>query len=241
MEKQPQKALSILQTQISKAPNNGEMYVQMSEIQMQTGDPNGALQSAQKGAQLNPGNEQAVVALTRAQLAHGDAPAAISSWQNWLATHPGDAQAHAILGTLQQGQGDTDKATASYKKALSIQPEQPIAANNLAYLMIESGQNSDVALSYAQTARRVLPNSPGTADTLAWVYYAKGTYSSARDLLEEAAKQAPDDASIQYHLGMTYRKLADTSNAEIHLKKAVALSPDSQSGKDAQKALSQQS
>ncbi len=240
-EKQPQKALTVLQTQIAKAPQNAEMYVQLSEIQMLTGDSNGALASAQKATQLNPLNEQAVVALTRAELAKGDSPKAIDSWQNWLKTHPGDAQGFANLGTLQQGQGEKEKAIDSYKKALSIQPEQPVAANNLAYLMIDGGQNADVALSYAQTARRILPNSPSTADTLAWVYYAKGTYSSARDLLEEAAKQAPDDASIQYHLGMTYRKLADSPNAELHLKKAVSLAPDSQTGKDAQRALTQQS
>ena len=241
MEKQPQKGLSLLQAQIAKSPQNGEMYVQLSEVQMQLGDVNGALDSAQKAVQLSPRNEQAVVAVTRAQLAHGEPVKAIDSWQNWLKTHSQDAQAYAILGTLQQQQGDKDKAIESYKKALSLQPEQPVAANNLAYLMIDGGQNADVALSYAQTARRILPNSPSTADTLAWVYYAKGTYTSARDLLEEAAKQAPEDASIQYHLGMTYRKLADSSNAELHLKKAVALSPDSQSGKDAQKALTQQS
>ena len=127
----------------------------------------------------------------------------------------------------------------SYKKALQIQPEQPIAANNLAYLMVEGGQNADLALSYAQTARRALPNSPSTADTLAWVYYSKGTYASARDLLEEAEKGAPDDPAIQYHLGMTYNKLSDSAKAMTHLKKAATLAPDSESGKDAQKALQQ--
>jgi cellulose synthase operon protein C len=126
----------------------------------------------------------------------------------------------------------------SYKKALQIQPEQPIASNNLAYLMIEAGQNSDVALSLAQVARRALPNSSSTADTLAWVYYQKGNYTSARSLLEDALKTAPDDASIHYHLGMTYSKLANPADAAIHLKKAAALAPNSQTAKDAEKALS---
>ena len=107
--------------------------------------------------------------------------------------------------------------------------------------MVESGQNTDVALSYAQAARRALPNAPNTADTLGWVYYAKGTYTSARDLLEQAAKAAPEDASIQYHLGMTYKKLSDDSNATTHLKKAIELAPNSDVARNAQKALGQAS
>ncbi len=217
------------------------MYVELSEIQMQTGDREGALASAQKAVQLIPGNGGAVMAYSRAAIAHGDGQKAIDAWQNYLKLRPSDAQGFAVLGSLQQSRGDNDSAIASYKKALTIQPEQPIAANNLAYLMVEGGQNTDVALNYAQMARRELPNAPSTADTLAWVYYAKGTYSSARDLLEEAAKSAPEDASIQYHLGMTYQKLSDQTNAAVHLKKAISLSPDSAVAKDAQKALGQTS
>jgi tetratricopeptide (TPR) repeat protein len=103
--------------------------------------------------------------------------------------------------------------------------------------MMETGQNIDVALSLAQVARRGLPNSPDTADTLAWAYYQKGNYSSARDLLEDASKTSPDNAAIHYHLGMTYTKLSDNSDAVIHLKKAAALAPNSQTAKDADKEL----
>lgn len=238
-DKQLPKAISRVQAQIAKAPQNSQMYVQLSELQLRAGDANGSLDAAQKAMQLNPADGTAVMAYSRAQLAHGDVNKVIDGWQQWLKTHPNDAAAYAILGTLQQGTGAKDKAIEAYKKSLQIEPEQPIASNNLAYLMVEGGQNTDVALNYAQTARRSLPNSPSTADTLAWVYYSKGTYASARDLLEEAVKAAPDDAAIQYHLGMTYSKLSDTANAVIHLKKAAALAPDSEAGKDAQKALQQ--
>ncbi len=236
-QKQLPKAVSRIQEQITKAPQNGKMYVQLSEVQLRAGDTNASLDAAQKAMLLSSADGTAVMAYSRAQLAHGDANKAIDGWVQWLKTHPNDASAYAILGTLQQGIGANDKAMDAYKKSLQIEPEQPVAANNLAYLMVEGGQNTDVALTYAQTARRSLPNSPSTADTLAWVYYSKGTYASARDLLEEAIKSAPDDPAIQYHLGMTYNKLSDQTNAMLHLKKAASLAPESEAGKDAQKAL----
>jgi hypothetical protein len=36
---------------------------------------------------------------------------------------------------------------------------------------------------------------------------------------------------------MTYSKLANTADATLHLKKAVALAPNTQTAKDAEKAL----
>jgi cellulose synthase operon protein C len=103
--------------------------------------------------------------------------------------------------------------------------------------MLQNGENADVALTLAQTARRGMPNSPTTADTLAWAYYHKGAYAFARDLLEDALKVNPNSAPMQYHLGMVYSKLADKNSAITHLKKAVSLAPDSPAAKDAKAAL----
>jgi Flp pilus assembly protein TadD len=171
------------------------------------------------------------------QVQRGQTANAIGAWEQWSNAHPNDAGVIAILGTLEESRGDVGKAEAYYKKSLQIQPQQPLAANNLAYRMLLNGENVDVALSLAQTARRAMPSSPNTADTLAWAYYHKGTYSFARDLLEDALKTDPNSAMMQYHLGMVYSKLRDKNNAVIHLKKAVSLAPDSPTAKDARAAL----
>lgn len=162
---------------------------------------------------------------------------AIGTWEKWSSQHPDDACALAILGTLEESRGDVDKAEAYYRKSLQIRPQQPVAANNLAYRLLESGKTPDVALSLALSARQAMPDSPNTADTLAWAYYTKGTYPLARNLLEDATGSSPDSAAMQYHLGMVYGKLGDRENASVHLKKAVALSRDSKIAQDAQAAL----
>jgi tetratricopeptide (TPR) repeat protein len=237
IQKQPAKALSRVQEQIAKAPRNSEMLVILADLQTHNNDNAGALASAQKAMDINPADSSAVMAYSHAQIALGKTDEAIAKWQQWIGTHPTDDQALSILGSLEQAQGNFDKATEYYKKALAIRPEQPIAANNLAYLMVQNGQNLDVALSLAQVARRGMPNSPSTADTLAWIYYQKGNYSSARDLLEDAVKVSPDSASINYHLGMTYAKLSNKTDAVVHLKKAASLAPNTQTAKDADKEL----
>ena len=236
-QKQPEKAMARLNAQINKSPRNSSFYDLLAQLQIQNKSFDQAAATAQKAIQLNSGDGEAVMLFAQIQVQRGQTANAISAWEQWTNAHPNDAGADAILGTLEESRGDLGKAEGYYKKSLQIQPQQPIAANNLAYRMLLNGENVDVALTLAQTARRGMPNSASTADTLAWAYYYKGTYSFARDLLEDAVKTEPNNASMQYHLGMVYSKLRDKNSAEVHLKKAVSLAPDSPTAKDARTAL----
>jgi len=82
-------------------------------------------------------------------------------------------------GGVHESQGNWQQAQTLYQKVLGMQPENALAANNLAYIMIEHGENVNVALTLAQAARRGLPNLPNSADTLGWAYYHNGTISVA--------------------------------------------------------------
>ena len=178
--KQPDKALARVQAQIAKVPEQQQpSTLSLLSIQLNNQDSKGALDSSQKAMQLAPKSEEAFGVYTQALVAIGNLDAALSKWQEWLNTHPNDISATNILGSLEEAKGDQPKAMEYYKKALTLDATNVVAANNLAYLMVENNQNVDVALSLAQTARRGKPDSTQTADTLAWVYYAKGNYLSA--------------------------------------------------------------
>jgi tetratricopeptide (TPR) repeat protein len=236
-QKQPEKALALINEQIGKRPQNSGFYDLLVQLQMHNKNLDQAAASAQKAIQINPGDNEAILLYTQLAMLRGQTANAISAWQQWLNAHPNDASVAALLGTLEETGGNLGQAENYYRKALQIQPRQPLAANNLAYMMLQNGENTDVAMSLAQIARQGMPNSPNTADTLAWAYYYKGTYTFARDLLEDAVKTNPDDATMQYHLGMVYSKLNDKGDAAMHLKKAISLNPNSQVAKDAQAAL----
>ena len=236
-QKQPDKALARVNAQITLSPKNSAFYDLLAQLQIRSKNLDQAAATAQKAMQMNPADGEAVSLVVQVAVMHGQTANAIKAWQQWSNTRPNDANAIAVLGMLEESQGDFGQAESYYRKALQIDPQQPIAANNLAYRMLLNGENVDVALTLAQTARRVKPDSTSTADTLAWAYYYKGTYGFARDLLEDAVKTDPTDAAMQYHLGMVYSKLKDKSNAQLHLKKAMSLMPDSPTAKDAKVAL----
>jgi tetratricopeptide (TPR) repeat protein len=92
--------------------------------------------------------------------------------------------------------------------------------------MLERGGNLDQALALAQTARRGMPESPASADTLAWAYYKKGVYGSAIELLEQAIQKQPKNPTYHFHIGLAYQQKNDQSKAAIHLKKALELNPE---------------
>ena len=148
------------------------------------------------------------------------------------------------MGELYEAKQDWGKAKEAYQKALEIKPDNPLASNNLAYVMLETGGNVDVALSLAQTARRGMPDSPNVADTLGWVFYQKGAYKSAIDLFEEALKlaeknKAPDDPTLHYHLGLAYEKTDRPALAKQHLERVLKINPNYSSASDVKKLLAQ--
>ena len=120
-----------------------------------------------------------------------------------------------------------------------MEPGYPLAANKLASSLLENGGNADVALSYAQMARSGMPDSPISADTLAWAYYHKGTYGLAVDLLEDAVKRMPQNATFHYHLGLTYQKTNNRTRAKEHLERALQINPKYPQAAEIRKALSE--
>ena len=151
--------------------------------------------------------------------------------------NPKDVRAYVGFGTLEERRGNWQSAQKLYQNALLIQPDQPAAANNLSYLLLEHGGNTDHALALAQTARRAMPDSPNTADTLAWAYYKKGIYNSAVDLLEEVTRKVPQNPTYYYHLGLAYEKSNKVAQARSTFQRALQIDPKSPHADEIHQAL----
>src|SRR5260370_26309328 len=95
--------------------------------------------------------------------------------------NPREISFYILAGGLCEMKSDWEQAKVMYQQALNIEPNNPLASNNLAYVILQQGGNVDVALSMAQTARRGRPASPNAADTLGWAYYHNGVYQFAID------------------------------------------------------------
>ena len=118
-----------------------------------------------------------------------------------------------------------DRAVESYRRALALNGEDPVALNNLAWVLSESRKKPDEALPLAQKAVQRAPQSPEMLDTLGWIHYRRGAYVEAEKALAQAAERTPSSGLIHYHLGMTYSKLGRKADAVSALRRAAQLDP----------------
>jgi tetratricopeptide (TPR) repeat protein len=109
---------------------------------------------------------------------------AVTQYQKIVEKKP-SASVYTLLGMLEDGRGKSSEAEKNYRSALEIQPETPIAANNLAWILAETGGNFDEALTLAQKSVNQIQTA-GFYDTLGWVYFKKGLYSPAIEQLKKA-------------------------------------------------------
>ncbi|HEX2493175.1 MAG TPA: tetratricopeptide repeat protein [Steroidobacter sp.] len=126
-------------------------------------------------------------------------------------------------GMILETQGKKGEARQRYERALATDPSAAVAANNLAWMQAESGENLDVALQLAQTAYSKLPENADVSDTLGFVYYKKGLYPQAVKLLKASVEKEPAQPLFHYHLGLALSKSGDTDGAVKHLTKALEL------------------
>jgi len=133
---------------------------------------------------------------------------------------------YLLAGGIYESKQDWEHAKQQYQKALTVQRDNPLASNNLAYVMLQQGGNVDVAFQMAQTARQKLPDNPNTADTLGWAFYHKKVYGSAITLFKEALKQQPDNPLFNFHLGLAYAKSNQGAQARQQLDRVMKLKPN---------------
>ena len=157
---------------------------------------------------------------------------AIAQYQKVIDKKPA-AQAYTMLGILEDGRGNTAAAEANYRKALEIAPETPIAANNLAWLIVDNQGNLDEALRLASRAVAKNQSVAGFYDTLGWVYLTKGLAQPAVEqfkkavALEEASARrngTTPNPGYRMRLGMALAKAGDKTSAKREVESSLKYS-----------------
>jgi tetratricopeptide (TPR) repeat protein len=244
IQKQPDKAVAAAQQQIVLSPNNSAFYTLLGSALASKKDFAGAQTAFQKAVDLNKNNAEAYVALARVQLSTGAIDATLATCTDALRASPNESAFYVLEGAAYEKKHDLESARAAYQKALDLRHDDPAISNNLAYVLLETNSNPDLALQLAQTARRGLPESSNVADTLGWAFYQKGVYQSAISMFEEAITLAskhkePESATYRYHLGLAYAKTSQPALAKQNLERVLKIDPNYSDADDVRKQLAQ--
>lgn len=124
--------------------------------------------------------------------------------------------------------GKTDEAEKQYALVEYIEhvnETNQVAYNRqLALFYADHERNLDEAVLLAETEiqRR---QDVYSCDALAWVYYKKGRFADAQNMMMQALRLGTQDALLLFHAGMIAQKLGENDKARNYLCQALEMNP----------------
>lgn len=160
---------------------------------------------------------------------------AIAEMNQWMQDHPNDYEVGMQLAEAYQITDKRQSAMGIYKNLIKQYPDSVPALNNLAWL----GRDNDLeqSIRYAERANGLSPNDPLVMDTLGRLLVQRGEKDRGHELIEAAAKGAPDNLDIQLHFAEVLSAQGRKSEAKSLLERVVKAGGESPAATAAKSAL----
>jgi tetratricopeptide (TPR) repeat protein len=155
----------------------------------------------------------------------GDYPKSIEFMELATKALPENAAIATNLALLYEAGNNLPKARSNYERAIRIDQNNPLALNNLAYLITETNGDLTQAMTYATEAKQRLPNFLEVDDTIGWIYLKKNIPDSAVDEFKGLVAKAPQNPIYHYHYAMALNQKGDTVDAKAECEVALANRP----------------
>jgi tetratricopeptide (TPR) repeat protein len=227
-----------LNAMLEKDPEHRSANDLLGIVYMARKDPAKAEAAFERQIEINPKSATVYAQLAQARMAGGNATGAAQAYEEGLKQLPDDTRLMIGLAGLRERQQDYDAAIALYEKVLAKQPDNALSTNNLAALLADQRTDEASLVKAAELSTKLeKTNQPAFLDTAGWVYYRKGDYDKAAEILKGVVEKAPKVPVFQYHLGMVYYKQGNKAAAREHLTKATDGDYDYQGVEEARATL----
>ena len=222
---------------VAASPGNIEAMLLAARTSAALGDDAAAEQWFRRALLKAPKSLAAYAGLGQLYSRQGRLDEALREFEAMAALEEQPVISLTLAGTILQSQGKILQAQARFERALRADPSAPVAANNLAWILLETGGNLDVALGLAQTAKRGLPHSAEVDDTLGMIYFKKNLFSMAIPAFKASVARVPSAAAYHHHLGLAYAKTGALAPARQALSRALSIDANFDDAAEARKLL----
>ncbi|MBW4092226.1 MAG: hypothetical protein HIU82_14115 [Proteobacteria bacterium] len=120
---------------------------------------------------------------------------------------------------------DWAHADADLHAALRLVPDQPLVLNYLGYSWADRGVHLPEAQRMIEAAAKSDPDSAAITDSLGWVLFRRHDIARAVQTEQRAAELAPEDPTINDHLGDVYWAAGRRLEARYQWERALTLQP----------------
>jgi Flp pilus assembly protein TadD len=202
-------------------PDNPRLKVMLGEFLALQKKFDEAAPLFRRAIEIEPRLESAYANLARLQLAQKDPAVARQVLEQGLKQIPRSLALGMLLAEIHQEQGEYEPAIARYEALIGFMPGNDLVANNLASLLSDHRTDAASLARAAELAQRFEKSAnPSYLDTLGWVYFRRGEFGKAAEVLARAV-QGSDRPLLHYHLGMALHRAGKIAEARPHLRKAA--------------------
>jgi tetratricopeptide (TPR) repeat protein len=228
-QSRPDLALQLLRTESEKNPNNIDLRLAIGNIAVRSGKYDEALTAF--NAILNALDKNSkqrgdiFLRIGETYRRKGDDAGAVAVLQKAREVLPDNITVLSTLALTLDHAGRWSEARQMYDATLKLDANNGISLNNLAFLIAEHNGDLDDALTKAQKAKQLLPNTYEVADTLGWIYLKKNLSDNAVEIFKDLTARAPNQSTFHYHLGMAYYQKGDKPKAVKELQDSLKYNP----------------
>jgi putative PEP-CTERM system TPR-repeat lipoprotein len=232
----PDVARKLMTSHISSNPT-APLLTLAARTYAASGDRDSAEKALKQAIDVDSAYLPAYVALGTMYVAQNQLEQAEKEFETLAEKSPKPEGARTMLGILKEARGDTTGAREQFERVLDANPEAAVAANNLAWILSQTGGNLDVALDLAKRAAKNLPDFAPVNHTLGTIYLKKDLKPLSIAAFSRAVEE--DEANPTYHfdLGRAYASSGDVQHARQSLSRALELNPKFAGADEARRLL----
>ncbi|MTB50301.1 lipopolysaccharide assembly protein LapB [Lewinella sp. W8] len=198
-------ALTVAKRAITLNPHNAQIYGALVDAQVELGDYEAAVASADKMTRIRP-DLRSYSRVSYLREIHGDIPGAIEAMEMAVtAGYPGyesTAWARLTLAEIHHRYGDPEAAELEYRKILAEREDYPFAIAGLAQLAMDRGDYQE-AEKLLHEAKSIIPEV-GFYEQLAEIYAATDRKAELAAIQEEILVMLQDDVDSGHNMNLEY-------------------------------------
>jgi Tfp pilus assembly protein PilF len=225
-QKRVVQARTRLQSSLARDANRPELLTLLARIEAANRDFASAEKSLRRAIEVAPDSPSPYNMLAGVYLRTGRSEAGLVELDRIAAREPKNIGVRTMAAMVVDSQRKLTEAKKRYQQILEIDPTAAVAANNLAWIWANEGEQLDEALRLAQSALVRFPDSPQIQDTIGWIYYRKELPALAVTALRASIEKEPSNPAYRFHLAQALAKTGDRAEARRSAELALKMKPD---------------
>ncbi len=187
----PEAARQLLESALEGSAQQSRLLERLAGVQIELKDGAGARKTFEKLLKIDAKSLEYRLGRAGAMALSGERERALKAYAELQRTDANDLRVWLQPASLLGEMGRDQQARHAYEEALRRDRENSYALNNLAWLLLRDGTESQRALELAQRAKRTVRQSPEVDGTLAEAYSKLSMHRSAEAIYEEMLSYLP--------------------------------------------------